>query len=635
MLSLRYLRKNKKQTLTVIIGTILASILLFSVGLLFSSFRNYLIKKALTQNDYHVKITGTLNEVNYDNISSFKEDENVYLIYFKNIKKVKEYTKNLCSNNACENITYNEALLSLYGIGQGNYLDLFKELIFIIVFILGISVFFIIYNSFQISVLKKREDIALLKAVGLSNWHIFKIFFLEGLIAGIIGIVLGFLLSLLSNLLIIKIINTLLTEVLNLKLTLEIYPSFILVPLLFMILIVFLGAFLPLFKIKKYKAMELFRENKSVYHTKTHIKNFLLNYAYTNYKRNAKKYRSLILCVFILLILYNSLNTLSNYITQIISDYVTLPSYDVSLKVASDDYDKLSDLTNYLEAEEKIIFKTCYQNGLVNGEDKEILITNLGKEEVINLVNEVKVENEKMKIYKYTPFESNLNISVNDFKSENVSLTEEVPFGFDNLLKEDYIILNLDEENFNMACPTFEGEAFVKTDKQKLDEMITSYASENKIDLSYVNVKKGYELLNNFILLIKLFALLCTGIISTISIFMIFNITSANIKYRQREFASLKSLGLENKKISLCLLAESFIISGKGTLYAFPFALIISNTLYKNIGLYFETNLPIFNYQTFAFSFAFIFSLIFGCMLISHKHLYRQSLIRNIKSDNL
>ena len=46
-LSLSYLRKNKKQTLTVLIGIILASILLFSVGILFSSFRECLIKKIL------------------------------------------------------------------------------------------------------------------------------------------------------------------------------------------------------------------------------------------------------------------------------------------------------------------------------------------------------------------------------------------------------------------------------------------------------------------------------------------------------------------------------------------------------------------------------------------------------------
>ena len=55
-LSIRYFKKNKKQSLTIILAVILASILLFSVGILFSSFRQYLIDETLKDNDYHVKI---------------------------------------------------------------------------------------------------------------------------------------------------------------------------------------------------------------------------------------------------------------------------------------------------------------------------------------------------------------------------------------------------------------------------------------------------------------------------------------------------------------------------------------------------------------------------------------------------
>ena len=60
-LSLNYLRKNPKQTLTIFLGIILASMTLFSVGILFSSFREYLISKVTKESDYHVKIQGDLN----------------------------------------------------------------------------------------------------------------------------------------------------------------------------------------------------------------------------------------------------------------------------------------------------------------------------------------------------------------------------------------------------------------------------------------------------------------------------------------------------------------------------------------------------------------------------------------------
>ena len=73
----------------------------------------------------------------------------------------------------------------------------------------------------------------------------------------------------------------------------------------------------------------------------------------------------------------------------------------------------------------------------------------------------------------------------------------------------------------------------------------------------------------------------------------------------------------------------------KGALYAFPFVLLISNGLYENLGMYFEVNISIFNYSLYILSFIGCFLLIFICMFVSHLNLYRNSLILNIKCDNV
>ena len=117
-LSLKFLRKNKKQSLTIIIGTMLASILLFSVGFLFSSFREYLISKALEKNDYHVRIKGVISDDS--NIISLKEKDGEYYIKFDDINKTYKYTERLCHINLCDEINYNNKLLSLYGLGDNN-----------------------------------------------------------------------------------------------------------------------------------------------------------------------------------------------------------------------------------------------------------------------------------------------------------------------------------------------------------------------------------------------------------------------------------------------------------------------------------------------------------------------------------
>ena len=643
-LSLSYLKKNKKQTFTVLMGIILASVLLFSVGILFSSFRECLITNILKTNDFHVKIKGDLTGISDDDILSLKTEGDEYFIKFDNIYDTYSETDNICTKKRCDKIVYNVKLLSLYGIGDNNYLDLFKELLIGLIVVLSIAVFFIIYNSFQISLTKRRRNIALLKAIGISNGQLYKVFLLEGIICGSLGLVLGFGLSWLFNMGIINLINSLFDEVLGGSLELKLYGPFVFIPFIFMILIVLFSAILPLFKIKKYKVMELFRENDLVIKESYHFKNFILNYAYTNYVRGKRKYRSLIICVFIIIILFNSFMRLTDYTLKIINEYIDIPKYDVSVTSNMSDYNKLNGLASYLSANKKNIFRSCTKQASISKENYnrgfqnnvEVLITDLGGNEVINLVDDTLVDSDKMIKEKYKPFKRLNSIRLDSGEEINdISLTNEIPFGFDNMFIKNRVILNLNEDRFNEVCPVFSGNALIKTDEVRLDNLILKYVKKNELEVAYTNVKKAYELINNFVLLIKIFMFLCIGIVVLISVLTIFNIISANIKMRKRELASLKAIGFTSLKINFCLLFESLIISSKGALYAFPFVLLISNGLYKNLGMYFEINMSIFNYGLFILSFIGCFLLIFICMFLSHLNLYRKSLILNIKCDNV
>ena len=643
-LSLSYLRKNKKQTLTVLIGIILASILLFSVGILFSSFRECLIKKILETNDFHVKIEGNLNGLSDNNILSLKIDGDEYLIKFDDIYDTYRETDNICTQKTCDKIVYNVKLLSLYGIGDNNYLDLFKELLVGLVLVLSIAVFFIIYNSFQISLTKRKRDVALFKAIGISNNQLYKVFLFEGIICGVLGLILGFSLSLFFNIGIINLVNNLFDEVFGGGLELSLYRPFIFIPFIFIIFIILFSAILPLFKIKKYKVMELFRENDFVKKESYHFKNFVLNYAYTNYVRSKRKYRSLIICVFIIIILFNSFMRLTGYTLTIINEYIDIPKYDISVTSNMSDYNKLDGLASYLSADKKNIFRSCTKQASIPKENYnqgfqntvEVLITDVGGNEVINLVNDTIIDKDKMIKERYKPFKSLNSITLDSGEEiNNISITNKVPFGFDNMLVKGRVILNLDEDKFSEVCPVFSSNALIKTDEARLDNLILKYVKSKDFEIVYTNVKKAYELINNVVLLIKLFMFACVGIVVLISVFTIFNIISANIKIRKRELASLKAIGFTNLKINFCLLVESFIISVKGALYAFPFVLLISNGLYENLGMYFEVNISIFNYSLYILSFIGCFLLIFICMFVSHLNLYRNSLILNIKCDNV
>ena len=637
-LSIRYFKKNKKQSLTIILAVILASILLFSVGILFSSFRQYLIDETLKDNDYHVKILG---DVSYDeNMISLRENDGYFYIKFKDLTKSYENTEKLCHYNECDEVIYNVKLLSLYGVGDSNYLDLFKGLIVIIIFILSISVFFIIYNSFMIAILKKRKDIFLLLCAGASKSQIFFALFFEELICGFIGIIIGFGLSVLFNILIINVINGLLFEFLNGQFYLYIYIPFVLICLIFIILIVILSSLIPLFKVRKWKIMEFLRKdeiNKNVKFKKD--KNFILGFALTNYKRSEIKYRAVIICIFILMILFNVSFSFMSYTLKIFQSYMKLPNYDVALMSHALDYERLEDFSSYLKADEKVIFKTCEQEVMIDkknhnediGEKSNLFITNLGGNELINKVDSVILKGDKMYNIKYEPFKNLDYLVINNFKI-NVKLSDNSSYFFENMLSEGNYILNLSDRDFNLVCPKYEGRAFIKTREKGLDKKISEYALKNDFyDFKFVNVKKGYEFINNVILIMKIFMGISCLIIILVVIVCIFNITYANIKIRKKEFATLKSLGFTH--INCCLALEGLIICIKGAFYAFPFILLVSRYLYSNFSIFFDLKFMIMNYPIFLICFLISFVLVFGCMFLSHICLYKDSLINNIKDD--
>ena len=638
MISIKFLKKNKKQTITMVMGIILSSVLLFSIGILFSSFRNFMIEDVKKNvGNYHVKIVGNINDVDKKQILSIKK-KNEYYIRFKNIKNVYSYTENICEKNQCLEVIYNTKLLSLYGVTDNdNLLSIFKKIITLIVLILSLAVFFIVYNSFNISLVKQKRDIFLLKVSGADNRCLYKIYFFQGIIVGLIGIIIGFLVSMVMNIFSIKFINLFLYEFFRGSLKLSIYFDFILIPFFFIILIVFLSSLFPLRNLNKYKIVDLYNPIKNNYINKYDFrKNFVFNYSLINYEREKHNYRNLIICLFILLFLFNSFFSFMRYTFKIINDYVILPEYDLLVKA---DIDVVKDIDRKLVPSKSIIYNSC--NGKVqiakdkfnkNQEVSNALITNLGGNELINFVFEVKSENDLMVKNNYIPFNKLDKIILNDEKL-SISLTNKIPFGFKSLLKSDIVILNLDNNNFSKFCLNYDTIGYFKTDKSNLDVFLNNYAIKNNVDLIYSNVKKAKQIISNIVLLIKVFIYLIIVLIILICVTTIFNIVSANIKFRKRELANLKSLGFLNVNIVELLCLECFIITFKAFIYALPFILLVFKFFYNNLGKVFKLNLSNFDYKLLTVSFVLCLIIVIICMLLSYMSLMKESLIINIKQE--
>ena len=633
----RYIINNKKRNLFTIIGICLSTVLLISVGIIFSSLRDFLINNVKNEiGGYHVIIKGKVSNYNFILNKKYKNER--YYITYKNIYRVYKNTDKICINDKCEAITYNDSLLSLYGISKSeNILSVFKKFVYFLVFILSIIVFFIIYNSFKAGLNIRSGDVIYFKLIGMNNSDLYKLFLKEAFVIGLIGIIFGFLLALVLNFLIISILNNTLYEIFKGNLFLRLYFPFIFMPFLFESLIVFFSSLLPLKKIKNLKPMELFRKKDNLDKTKVKLFNkFVLWLTCINYWRSKNKYKSLIICIFIFTVSVNIFSLVLSYGLECIDKYLIVPEYDLKVSFNGNE-EELYKIAHKLKARKQNIFKSCEAYSKINREyflndysnDVKILVTDIGGNKIINKVDRVIQSNNRLRRANYNRFQNLNEILFDDeVKISNLSLTNNIPFG---LKSESSVIVNLNEDDFNKVCKEYVSNLYLNTNYKGIDNYFNKIIKKNKYDMVYINIKKSREIINNLIIIFKLFLYGILILIFMVMTSSIINTVFISMNSRRRELSTLQSIGLDVKKINISLFLESLIISFKGWFYSIPFIFIVNKYLYSGIKEVFYFNGIILNLHILFLSLLLSFISVYLVMRLSYRNIRKRSLISNIK----
>ena len=177
-------------------------------------------------------------------------------------------------------------------------------------------------NSFAISVMERKKEFGLLSSIGATKKQLSYTVFFEALIEGIIGIILGICGAYIGIGTVIIIINNLIGDILVLKLNLVTNIVFIIIPVIFMILVIFISALVPSRRAAKVSPIEAIRQNDDIKINKKKIKTGKLvnklfgiegEIALKNIKRNKKKYRVTIVSLFISIVLFISFSSYMNY----------------------------------------------------------------------------------------------------------------------------------------------------------------------------------------------------------------------------------------------------------------------------------------------------------------------------------
>ena len=301
-----------------------------------------------------------------------KEGTANVFVMFNNKKKIIKQSEDLAKKLGYDNaISYNSTLLALYG--ESTYGNIMKSMITMIVIMLSlvsIGCIVVIYNSFAISVMERKKEFGLLSSIGATKKQLSYTVFFEALIEGIIGIILGIGGAYIGIGTVILIINNLIGDILVLKLNLVTNIVFIIIPVIFMILVIFISALVPSQRAAKVSPIEAIRQNDDIKINKKKIKTGKLvnklfgiegEIALKNIKRNKKKYRVTIVSLFISIVLFISFSSYMNYTIDTASSVMGEVPYDYQISYFGDDndidaLDKISEIIKSNDVKEYVSY---------------------------------------------------------------------------------------------------------------------------------------------------------------------------------------------------------------------------------------------------------------------------------------
>ena len=475
--------------------------------------------EALTNEGTHTyKIVGIVDRSNFESysacgytaftvdVNSDKGNVNLYVMFNKNKKIIKQSEELAKRLNYDGDINYNSTLLALYGESTySNVMSSMGGMMIIMLSLVSIGCIIVIYNSFAISVMERKKEFGLLSSIGATKKQLSHTVFFEAVVVGVIGIILGILGAYIGIGCVILIINNLIGDMLEYKLYLVTNPLFIIIPVIFMIIVIGASAFIPSRRASKVSPIEAIRQNDDIKINKKKIRtskfvNKLFGIegeiALKNIKRNKKKYRVTIVSLFISIVLFISFSSYMNYTLNTASSVMGEVPYDYQISYFGDDpnndkeaLDKINEIVKSSDVKEYVSYSVSNLSIIGNytysdeyldfyksayGENGIKALNNLKYQSIYILVLD---DNSYNKYKKLIGLDKDSVILLNKFKG--------VSYGGNKRVNYDIPVIN--NGNINIKICNFDDDEDVDT---------TKYCNKN-IDNIFVT-NKSFDLIEEF-----------------------------------------------------------------------------------------------------------------------------------------
>lgn len=212
----------------------------------------------------------------------------------------------------------------------------------ILVLLIVIGSVFMIYNAFHISLNERTHQFGIFLSVGATEKQLRSSVLFEGLCIGILGIPVGILIALPSVRLVLAIVEknfrTILYE--NVALEIAISPPILTLAGIISMITILISAYIPAKKASRTPVMECIRQTGEIKVEARNVRTSkLAEYLYglegtlamKNFKRNKRRYRSIVLSLTFSVVLFVSCSAFGLYMQQTAEQSIVDVDYDISL----------------------------------------------------------------------------------------------------------------------------------------------------------------------------------------------------------------------------------------------------------------------------------------------------------------
>lgn len=564
------------------------------------------------------------------------------------------YQLHAYENSLSDNTSYvsNDDVLRFMGLsGEKMFTVLLYSIVGILIALVMLGSVFLIYNSFNISLNERTHQFGILMSVGATEKQLRNSVLFEGLCIGAIGISIGILVGIPSIYLVLVLVANNFANAMydNVPLKLVVSVPALVAAVVISMITILISAYIPARKAAGMPVMECIRqtnevrvEAKAIRTSKFAKRVYGLEeiLALKNFKRNRRRYRSIILSLTLSVVLFVSASSFGAYLNQIAEkSSVVSEDYDICFTTRDMEeseliqlYDQMKNATGVTQSSYQALSAySCVLNtsDLTSHFLDEYggLIGYDGASETVEVQLDIQFVEDSV----YQNLLGDLGLSAEEYTGQDNKMimagilpgswyTQDQPMEFTLRSKtgdQTKTIRAAFVKDYPDMLPAEPGESYgyklmviapyeVKPQFDALDATIEptklgmTFQSENpgqstsemQAMIDGASVTADYNLYNvygileqnrNISFIVNLFSVVFIVMISLIAVANVFNTISTNIKLRRREFAMLRSVGMSDRDFNKMMRFECALYGVRTMLWGLPLSGILTYLIYQGM----------------------------------------------------